>query len=444
MGSRHRLTALIVGGLLAAAQLITGVSGAAFSASTDNTGNLLSAAASFATPTFRVTTYDVPGGVFTGPSFDLALRQNLAPDYFVVVRGAAGSGGSTGNRSPAQDYARVVGDPFGNLGVTTPPATLRLERGAAGADWRGQITVVESLADGTRSGFILRDVLEVVMGPGATAATASTTWTDIAQVGLYGGIRGGGVATTATNRSDHMTGWARLYPSGSGAVHLERQAGGGGLLNGSTTFTVYVIEWGSEWNIQHVVVSGTGGGNGVDQASEYVTSTIAPVVRDHTFVLGYGITADNGIGDGWDGQVWTLGDGVTQNATESLVAVGAEYADGRTADLYVHEHPALRVDYRFGSDGGTPGIPTGDAAGTVDIDPTAASEAYGTTAGVEWTAGGRFTVVANSSNGTGTAYPRPIVWSRPIASATAQWERSRTGQPGAFWLQSIDLSGVTH
>ena len=169
--------------------------------------------------------------------------------------------------------------------------------------------------------------------------------------------------------------------------------------------------------------------------------SIAPVARASTFVLGYGRTADNGLGDGWEGQLFTLGNGVNQNATESQVAVSAQYADNRTATVYVHTHSDLAVDYRFGTYNGS-GIPTGSAAGSIAIDGAVGTEVYDNSGTLRSTTGTRFTIVTNSSGGTGVAYPRPMVWSRPTADTTATWTRSRTGQPGATWLQVVDFDGI--
>jgi len=108
----------------------------------------------------------------------------------------------------------------------------------------------------------------------------------------------------------------------------------------------------------------------------------------------------------------------------------------------VHSHLDLAVDYRFGTDGGTPGIPSGSLTGTVTIDGALGSEAYTNTGSLRRTAGTRLSVISNTSNGTGVAFPRPMVWSRPTASSTATWTRSRSGQPGAFWLQSIDFGEI--
>jgi len=323
----------------------------------------------------RATTYQLTagGGSFAGATYNLRLNNDLSADYFVIMRGAAGNNDGSTNRNPDDNYARVTADPFGNFGASTPSDVLRLSRGATAGTWQGQITVVEALRDTGGSGFRLLDVVETSMAAGVTTASGSsgTAWTSIGQVGLYGGYYGGGVSTTSAVRDDHMTAWSRINPSGSNTVNYARQAGGGGSLSGTTTFSTYVVEWGSDWTIQRAVVSGAAGGNGANQTSEYNTAAISPVARDSTFVLAYGHASDNGLGDGWEGAVWTLGDGVNQNATESSVAVGAEYVQARTADVYVHTHPDLAVDHRFAPDGS---IGRNSLAGTQTVDGAIQSE----------------------------------------------------------------------
>jgi hypothetical protein len=411
-----------------------------------NEANNLVASGWFAPETFRVTTYEVGDAVFTGTTYTLTLDQNLAPDYFVILRGGAGANDSATHRTPDQTYARIEGDPHSNFATVTASNQLRMSRQAAASSWQGQVTVVEAMNDLTASGFALLDVVEVSMTSGVTAGSGSSTvpWSDINQVGLYGGIRGGGVETTTSVRNDHMTAWTRIFPSGAGTINLERTAGGGGNLSGTTTFTVFVVEWGAQWTIQRASISGTAGGNGVHLLGHYDTASIAPVARDNTFVLASGMSVDNGLGDGWEGQVFTLGDGVNQLAVETLVAAGGEFTDARSVEAYVHTHPSLAVDYRFGADGGTPGIPSAALSGVAAIDAAGGVENYDNSSPVRTTAGYRFTVVSNTSNGTGTAYPRPMVWSRPTGPTTATWTRSRSGQPGAFWLQAVDFSAVTH
>ncbi len=432
-----------VGPLLAVVLIAAGStipsSRAAWSGSTDTSG---SSFAMFA-PSIRSTTYQLlpGGGSFTGTTFNLSLNNDLQSDYFVIMRGAAGNNDSGTHRNPNANYARVSGDPFGNFASTTASNVLRLSRGNATGTWQGQITVVEALRDTTGSSFRLLDVVETSMASGTTSAASSsaTSWGSISKVGLYGGYYGGGVSTTSNIRRDHMTAWARVFPSGSSTINYARQAGGGGSLSGTTTFSTYVVEWGSSWTIQRVTVTGNAGGNGSDQTSEYNTAAISAVSRANTFVLAYGTTTDNGLGDGWEGAIWTLGDGVNQNASENFVAVGAEYVQSRTAEVYVHSQPDLAVDYRFAADGS---IPTGGLTGTQSVDGAISPETFDNSGVLRSTGDSRIPIISNGSNGTGTFYPRPIVWVRHTADGTVTWTRSRSGQPGVYWLQSVDFGAV--
>lgn len=414
---------------------------AAYSGTTDNISNDFTASDLFSP--VRVTSYQVLDGAFTGTTYTLTLENDLEFDYFVVMRGASGNGTNGGNRSPNSNYARVSGDPHGNFGVVTASNALRLERRASADDWEGQVIVIEAMRDTAGSSFQLLDVVETTMGVGVTTVTSTsgTSWSDINQVGLYGGTYGGGVDATATIRQDHQVGWAQIWPTNANEVNLRRQAGGGGSLSGTSRFTTYVVEWGSDWTIQRATVSGNNAGPGADQVGEYDTAAITPVARANTFVLAYGRSADNGLGDGFAGAIWTLGNGVTQNAVESTVAVGAEAVDNRAATVYVHTHPDLAVDYRFGTDNGT-GIQTGAVSGTVTVDAALQTESYDSTGPILTTETSRLVIVSNTSNGVGNAYPRPFVWARPTGSTEITWTRSRTGQPGAIWVQSIDFADL--
>ncbi|MEA3501533.1 MAG: hypothetical protein U9R47_02055 [Actinomycetota bacterium] len=155
-------------------------------------------------------------------------------------------------------------------------------------------------------------------------------------------------------------------------------------------------------------------------------------------VLASGISDSNRIGEGWEGTVFALGDGVDQNTNESRVAIGAERRANRKAEVYVHTHPRLAVDYRFGRDGL---IATNDFTGTQIVDAAVASESYAG-GSVERTDGWRAPIFTNSSAGRGAAYPRPIFWARHTGDTQVTWARSRSGQPGAYWLQSVDFGQI--
>lgn len=435
-----RLRISITVGALLALLMTLPVAGASFTDATSNDGN------TFRTrQPIRTTTYQITSGVFTGTQYNLTLAQPLASDYFVILRGASGANDGTTRRNPAQDYARIVADPFGHFSSgSTGASVLRLARGdASGSSWQGQVTVVESLDSQSTDGFTLRGVAEPVLDANATTGSASTdsAWSSMGQVGLYGGIQGGGVSTTTTSVAHYVTAWGRLYPTGSNTVNVERRAGynaNHGILSGTTTFSVYAVEWGSEWTIQRVTVAGNNSGNGINQPSEYDTAAITSVARANTFIIASGISDSNRLGEGWEGTVFTLGNGVNQNTNENRVAIGAERSANRKAEVYVHTHPRLATDYRFGVDGS---IGRNDMAGTQPVDSALAPESY-SGGGVERTSGWRVPVFTNSSAGSGTQYPRSLFWARHTGDTSVTWSRSRTGQPGAYWLQSIDFGEI--
>ncbi len=435
------ITVAVVGTLLMLLSVIPTVR-ASFTDATSNDGNTFSTR-----QPVRVTTYQINENVFTGTTYNLQLQQSLSSDYFVIMRGGAwDSDISTSGGYPSSDYARVAGDPHGNLGATTNANILLLQRqttdGPLGsqASWQGQITVIESLDSTDTSGFRLLDVASVTISGSTTSAgtTISPAWTDIDQVGLYGGIYGGGVETSARKSKTHASAWSRLWPTGSNAINLLRRSQDSGNLDGDTTFTIYAVEWGDEWTIQRALVDGSNGGNGADSVNDYTTTSIDPVSRSNTFVTAYGNTWKRGLGDGWEGQVFTLGDGVHQNATENRVAVGAHYSGSRHADVYVHTHPRLHVDYRFMPEGS---IPRNESSGTATVDGALGPEVRsGSAIGI--TEGLRFAVLSNASHGNGTWYPRPMVSARHTGDTEVTWYRSRSGQPGTYWLQSIDFGEI--
>ncbi len=195
---------------------------------------------------------------------------------------------------------------------------------------------------------------------------------------------------------------------------------------------------GDEWTIQRVLVDGSNDGNGTNSTSEYTTASLDPVDRANTSVLAYGNTWERSLGRGWEGQIFTLGDGVHQNAIQNRIAVGAHYSGFRHADVYVHTHPRLHVDYRFMPEGS---IGHNNTTGTATVDTPLGPEVRSSGA-VGITAGLRFAVLSNASHGNGTWYPRPMVSARHTGDTEVTWYRSRSGQPGTYWLQSIDFGEI--
>lgn len=434
-----RLRATIAAGALFASLLALPISGARFTDTTSNDGNTFS----FGTAQpIRSTTYRVK---ITDSYSALILNQDLAENYFVLLRGSADpDDASTESEAGAEtevseetasltsgadaDYVRVVGDPSGRPGNTTAKNVLEFGRYSDTGTWWGQVTVVESLDLHDTAGFRLTDVSVVRMAPKRKMAAAPGLWTNESQVALYGGSMGGGMTVDG---ADHANGWARIWPE-DGRIRLRRSTAAA-----QANLTIYAVEWGSEWTIQHVRVQGHNGGSGVDSAKEYnATALDISVASANTFVLAYGSTMKTAAGTGWEGQIYTLGDGVGPlSEVEDRVAVGGELREKRDAEVYVHTHPRLHVDHRFGPHGS---ISAGTDVGFAKVNaPLARDVRIGPSTGTL-----RFPILSNSSTGTNTDGPQPIIWSRHTGPTTVTWARNETVNSGAYWLQSVDFGEI--
>ncbi|MGJ8654020.1 MAG: tandem-95 repeat protein [Opitutaceae bacterium] len=371
----------------------------------------------------RATEYYLTTGDFTGTSATIILDQALADDYFILVRG---SHDGNGNSYPDNDYARISAVPGGKGDLASSGAAnqIQLTRAVADLNWEGVVTVVECENASHSSGFRLVDAVVTSMTTTAGSDT-SVAWNDVNQVVLFGGYRGGGAVLfgNPTDRKQGTGAYVRLYPSGTNTLNWSRDAGGETLFDAD--MTTFVVEWGSDWNVQHVNVAGNNGGAGADATGEYTTASITTVARDNTWIWATGTRADSGIGDSSEACLVALGDGVSQNVNESTVAVGSEYTDAYDFDVYVLTHASIAVDHRFKPDGDST---SSDLAVTVDTT----------------TAGARFGWVYNGCNGTGNAFPRPRMWSRYTDDSTVTISRGRNGQNFPAWVQAVDLSGLNN
>ena len=375
---------------------------------------------------FRVTEYLVPGASFTGLTHTLTLAQNLAPDYFVIVRGSDANG--TNDTTPAQNYAALTADPFatGDLANSGNAAQIVLTRNGDDQNWQGVVTVVECISDCDVNGFRLRSAERVAM-TGATASgtdSSLTPWTNLSRVALIGGYRGAGCNTGEANALDHETCHARLFPSGTQTINWLRTAAAGGSLE-TATATVMVVEWGSNWTVQRVNVTGNNGGDGLNAAGEYNTGAIAGVVRANTWVWGTGFTSDSDAGESAEAAIVTLGNGAVANATETLVAVGTEEPEDNVTvdfDVYVMSHLQLSTNWHFKTDGDS-----GNATVNVATPSVTAN---------------RMAQVYNGNADTGNNYPRSIFASRYSTSINIELLRRRTGTDFPAWVQGIGFNGV--
>lgn len=374
--------------------------------------------------TFRVTEYYIAPGLFTGNTYNLTLNQALVTNYFAIVQGSDGIGGSTGDRGPDENYVAVTADFFGtgDLTVSSGASVVSLTRRNAVNSWVGVITIVECLNNCTQSGFRLLDVQRVTHAAISGTDTSAVAWGSLAQAMLMGGFNGAGCDTTQATVANTRVCHVRMYPSGTNTINWDR----GVSIAGTTTSTVMVVEWGSEWTIRRVNATGSNGGDGANAASEYNTAAIASVTRDNTWVWGTGYTANTGIGEAAEGVLITLGNGVAQNASETTVAIGQELPRAKNFEVYALNHPDLRVDYRFKADGNS-----GDLVLDTTVDSAIVSRE-------------RMALMYNGSNGTATTYPRPMFSARYFNDTTVRLERRRSGEPWPAWIQGIDFSNITY
>ena len=377
-------------------------------------------------PVFRIKEYHITSG-FSGKLYDLTLDQDLADHYFVIVRG---SRSGTGGLNHSQTYARVLKVPGGkgDLAASTANNIITLQRKQnVSVTWEGVVTVVECIAEEDSKGFRLLDAKSTEMTGTATTGTftSGTNWTTLANVVPFGGFKGGGVEYAANNMSaGKITSvMSRLYPSGTNTINWARHAGGETLV--TATMTTFIVEWGSEWTVQHSYVNGNKGGQAANQTTEYQTATINEVTRANTWLWATGNREDAGIGDCAEAVVVTLGDGVTQNTTETKVAVGSEYNDRFHFDVYTLSHSDASVEHKFKADGHG-----GDQDLGVSITTAAGSE--------------KFALIYNTVNGTGTAFPRPLMWARFTASNTITVSRGYVGQQFVAWVQAVNFSTIKY
>lgn len=375
-------------------------------------------------PGFWVTEYYLTTNQFTSTNYSLTLNQALADDYFVLIRGSRIGDSISDPDNNSVSVAAVPGG-RGDLPDSGASNVIKLVRHVADFTWEGVITVVECMNSTSPDGFKLRDIMNTSLTSVTGSDTCSTAWGNINQVVPFGGYCGGGAKfnANATSNAQVTSVYVSLHPSGSNTVNWVRDAGGQTLVDAS--MTTFIVEWGSAWTVQYVNVSGSKGADGANATNEYTTGTISSVSRDHTWIWGTGTRNGSGLGTCSEGCLVTLGDGVTQNSTETSVAVGSEYTNAYSFSVYTMTHPDLAVGYRF--------KPDGDATGTdfaVTVDTFTNTHA-------------RFGWVYNGLGSTqGGYHPRSRFWARFTDNSTVTISRGHDGNAFPAWVQAVDFSAL--
>ena len=401
----------------------------------------------------RVTSYDVE---ISGGEYALHLKADLKANYFVMIYGGVDA---TALDSANLFGVRVAADPFGTGDLDAVNATdeiVLIRETAATAEfepvdpWHGVVVVVEALGDTERSSFKLLDVqvttLASFAGSGTQTATdtSGTAWDDSTRVVLFGGARGGGASITDDadgGPTDLAACFVRCRPSGTATLNFERRAFTPNTVPAAKVCT-YVVQWGAEWMVQRVNVTGSNGGAGADATGEYNTATIESVTRSQTWVWACGWANSHATDLGAHSTIVALGDGVTELASETSVAVGGE-ASGSTRDwdVYVMTHTGAVVDWVF-ANGAAPGA----TSVTATVTANSGTEEYVTPTGIEaYTKGSRFGLAYHGTQSTADGDITEALWRvRHETSTTLVARRAATGSSHAIWFQSVDLYGVTY
>jgi len=398
----------------------------------------------------RVTQARIEPGEFTGTTYTLGLDRPLLRNYFVMISPAV-----EGNDIDAADVGvRVSADPFGtgDLSLSGAVDQIVLVRGAATVDWTGTIQIVECERDSDGSGFKLLDVVAInaaaSTGTGLTSATdeSGVPWTDIGQVALFGGIRGGGSTLAAAGTTKYPTIEGRIYPTGTGTINIERWENTGAASRVDLgRFVVYVVEWGSAWEVNRATI--TGGNFGVGTIAGEWNTTNLPVevivTRANTWLWPSGYTQTDTPGGAFSGLMLALGTGLVDNATETQVS-GNWRRDpvGVSVEVYALSHSSLAVDWdsvAFGQES----YSTYDQAVDEPVDDDDVYTVVTAHQLIGGTLGRRAAVVTASAIATAsTDWPSAVAWAPRHTSDEVLNIRRNPPVPSSTWaarVQSIDF-----
>lgn len=288
-------------------------------------------------PAVRISTYEIT--MTSVSSYDVELHHDLEADYFVILVGARGAGGGQ------TEVMRVTQDPFGtgDLAVSTGANIIRIERGSTGGTWTGTIQVWECLRGSDGAGFKLVDVVAPTVPVLTTqnlqeyVVALNTAVSDPDQVVPFGGSYGGGMYHTSGSVSSVQAMNAAFLLRGTDELIVRKWFG----FSAAVTFTVYVVEWGSEHTVERVDVGthtlGTPTYTSVDLAQTYDPSK--------SWVWWSGSSEGDQLDNSWVGVECRLGDG-TDALTDTLSILTYAISTSLVMTAYVLSHTGLAVDVR--------------------------------------------------------------------------------------------------
>lgn len=402
-------------------------------------------------PVFRTTTYRLADTEFGGTVGKIHLRHTLSANYYAMVF----TGVDDTSSAPPSNYgARVTGDPYGTGDLTQVDGNwLEITRGAStDGDLVGTVVVVECLRAEGSAGFTLLSVEGVAHGDHASTGTqtgtdtSATAWADESRVVLFAGPGGGGTSSTvATSTADPPTLGIRWFPSSTATINWERY-GYSTTTTEAADSTAYVVQWGSEWDVQRVNIAGSGGGD-YSNSGNYTTGALArSITVAESMVWWSGWVDGDGSGDTWRALAVVPGSGGSADpgASESTLAATVGSAAAWSLDAYVMSHPSLAAAWQYQSLGDGSSASKGfTVSAPAGAETLTASDGGLFVESCEGSRGGLFGGGFSSSSST---YMTELAWHVQFtASTTATVYR---GDPSPFlawagWLHTFDLAGVS-
>lgn len=391
---------------------------------------------------FRVTTYQVGTGEFTGTTFSLTLEQELSENYFCMITPS----GLTTELSDA--LIRVSGDPFGTgeLNFSSGPDQLEFVRFTdAYDDWTGIITVVECIDNASTGGFILKDVLVSTMPDVTTASTLQSL--NFASSAIlsdrtipFGGIRGGGVTSNINAGNSNKEYFAKFEVDVStNELNIARYCRLPGTVD-EVTFTTYLVEWGSEWSIKKASISGRSSGNfnaAIDDNYAWVSlDTPVPAFNSWAWGSGYSEITSNVQRDIDTAQVYSLGRAGNYSIQTDKVGVLSGTNTLMVSTVYIMTHPDIYVERfilgRITATSGTFNMSLGPDE----------PEVQNTVGNIKITSGKRFNLYSSSFNlTTANAIDHLNFDKLEITDdKTISWSRSGSGI-SSFVVYNVDFGG---
>ncbi len=398
------------------------------------------------TQVFRVETYQLAAGDFSGGSYKLRLRHQLSTNYFVMLQWGPNV---TANVSTSEVGVNVTEDPYGTGDLALSGGNWLTLKRATSAECNAdiEVVVVECLTDSTGAGFTLVDVAITSLAAGGgiglqTTVDTCAAWGNLAQVTPFGGYKGGGIATNALAANTKIQSLAvSIVPSLTNTLTFVRH-GIAAINLVASKITTYVVEWGTEWTVQRATVAGTNTGATLDNVAHYSTQALGMAVpRASSWLWQCGYTNQINAGNMGIAQVATLGDGVTQLATEATVACGCCQAlTTRSVVCYVMSHAKLATDWVFKT------AAMGVGSKSLTVDAATGTETYsGTDAYYTATTNGRLPYIqASAPSGLMADLAETMIMARHTASTTVTATNPDTAPALAWvgWLESVDFSGV--